>query len=597
MNPAQTKTAPFGARLPFAEIWMADFEFVADEGERQRPICMVAEEYWTGEQIRLWEDDLRRLTSAPFDTGKDTCFVAYYASAELGCFLELGWPLPANTLDLFAEHRVMTNGQQLNHGNGLLGAARRYGVDTMGSEEKETMRDLIMGGGPWPADQRAAILDYCASDVELLRPLLAAMLPDMAATPARLGQAVWRGRYMGAVATMEHNGVPIDVHTLSVINSNWQGIQEQLIAEVDKSFGVYDGRTFKSDRFAAYLQANGIPWPRSETNRLKLDDDTFRSMARAYTKVAPLRELRHALSELRLNSLAVGGDGRNRTLLSPFRSKTGRNQPSNSRAIFGTAVWVRGLIKPEPGTALAYLDFSSQEFAIAAYLSGDEKMQRAYESGDPYLQFAKDAGLAPTDATKQSHEAIRDRCKAIVLGVQYGMSAFGMAQRAGILQAEARELLQLHREHYRTFWSWAERNVDYALAGGTLSTPMGWQFRQGYGTQPNDRSLLNWPMQSTGADILRLSCIRLMEAGIKICAPVHDAILIEVPLEKLEEQVAIARSIMEQACRDLLNGAACRVDADIIKYPDRYMDTKRGLGMWNTVMRSIGQPEFGARYE
>jgi hypothetical protein len=101
-------------------------------------------------------------------------------------------------------------------------------------------------------------------------------------------------------------------------------------------------------------------------------------------------------------------------------------------------------------------------------------------------------------------------------------------------------------------------------------------------------------MQSTGADILRLSCIRLMEAGIKICAPVHDAILIEVTLDALEEQVAIAQHIMEQASRDLLNGAACRVDADIIKYPDRYMDTKRGLGMWNTVMRAIGRPEFEA---
>ena len=587
------KTAPGRAQLPFSEIWMVDFEFVADAGERQRPVCMVAEEYWTGRQIRLWEDDLCRLTSAPFNIGPDACFVAYYASAEFGCFLELGWPLPANTLDLFTEHRVMTNGQLLTYGNGLLGAAQRYGITTMGSEEKETMRDLIMGGGPWSEDQRAAILDYCATDVELLRPLLTAMLPDLAPTPARLGQAVWRGRYMGAVATMEHNGIPIDVGALSKINANWQAIQDQLIAEVDKAFGVYEGRTFKRDRFAAYLRANTIPWPRSEVNRLKLDDDTFRSMARAYPQISPLRELRHALGELRLNSLSVGSDGRNRTMLSPFRSKTGRNQPSNSKAIFGTAVWVRGLIKPEPGTALAYLDFSSQEFAIAAYLSGDEKMQRAYESGDPYLQFAKDAGLAPHDATKQSHEAIRDSCKAIVLGVQYGMSAYGMAQRAGILQAEARGLLQLHKEHYRTFWSWAEQNVEYALAGGTLSTPMGWQFRQGPGTQPNDRSLLNWPMQSTGADILRLSCVRLMEAGIKICAPVHDAILIEASLEQLDNDVELARRIMEQACRDLLHGAACRVDAEIIRYPDRYMDTKRGLGMWNTVMRSVGLSEYG----
>ena len=593
MLPGKQTAALDGARLPFAEIWMADFEFIAGSGEIPRPICMVAEEFWSGRQIRLWEDDLQRLHTAPFDTSPNACFVAYFASAEFGCFLALGWPLPANTLDLFAEHRVMTNGKRLPHNNSLLGAARHFGINTMGAHEKETMRDLIMAGGPWSAADRVAILDYCASDVELLRPLLVSMAPELVATQQRLGHAVWRGRYMGAVATMENNGVPIETEVLRAINANWQGIQEQLIADVDHSYGVYDERTFKVDRFAAYLSASNIPWPRLDTGRLALDDDTFRGMARAYPQISQLRELRHALGALRLNSLAVGLDGRNRTLLSPFRSKTGRNQPSNSRAIFGAAVWVRGLIKPDPGTALAYLDFSSQEFAIAACLSGDEKMWRAYESGDPYLQFAKDAGLAPQDATKASHEAIRDRCKAIVLGVQYGMSAHGVAQRAGIMVAEARELLQLHQEHYRAFWTWADENVENALAGATLSTPMGWQFRQGIGTEGNPRSILNWPMQSTGADILRLSCVRLMTAGVKICAPVHDAVLIEAPLEVIDEHVQLARDIMAQACRDVLGGKPCRIDAEVIRAPNRYMDTKRGVGMWDTVMRCVGLPTFG----
>ncbi|CAH2402687.1 hypothetical protein MES5069_350002 [Mesorhizobium escarrei] len=117
---------------------------------------------------------------------------------------------------------------------------------------------------------------------------------------------------------------------------------------------------------------SGIPWPSLDSGQLALDDDTFRSMAKAYPAVSPLRELRHALSEMRLNNIPVGSDGRNRTLISPFSSRTGRNQPSNSRFLFGTATWLRGLIKPTDGMAIAYLDFSSQEIAIAAALSGDE---------------------------------------------------------------------------------------------------------------------------------------------------------------------------------------------------------------------------------
>lgn len=581
------------AALPFSRIWMVDFEFVADPGEQQKPVCMVAEEYWTGARYDHWADELEELNAAPFDMGVDACMVAYFASAEFGCFEALGWAQPANTIDLFAEFRTVTNGTRVLHGNGLLGAAKHFGIPTMQAEEKETMRELIMGGGPWTESQRQDILEYCASDTTVMRPLLEALAPAISVTSQRTGHAVWRGRYMGAVAAMEHAGVPIDAPRLATVVDRWTDIQDALIAEVDKNYEVYDGRTFKADRFGTWLSKNGLPWPRLDSGALALDDDTFRTMARAYPQVSPLRELRHALGELRLNSLSVGADGRNRTLLSPFRSKTSRNQPSNAKAIFGAAVWVRGFIKPGPGTAVAYLDFSSQEFAIAAALSGDQNMLDAYMSGDPYMAFAIQAKLAPPGATKAypEHEETRDRCKAIVLGVQYGMSAFGMAQRAGILVAEARELLQLHRETYRTFWTWAELNVDNVLAGGMISTPMGWQFRQGYGTEANPRSVLNWPMQSAGADCLRLSCVRLRQSNIRILAPIHDAILIEAPLDQIDDHVETTSAIMRQACRDLLKGTECRVDAEVVRSPDRFMDMKRGVGMWNTVMRICGLDE------
>jgi hypothetical protein len=67
---------------------------------------------------------------------------------------------------------------------------------------------------------------------------------------------------------------------------------------------VYDGRTFKAERFAGWLAANNIPWPLLESGNLDLSDDTFRHQARAYPAVSPLRELRSSLSDLRLNDLA-----------------------------------------------------------------------------------------------------------------------------------------------------------------------------------------------------------------------------------------------------------------------------------------------------
>jgi hypothetical protein len=83
--------------------------------------------------------------------------------------------------------------------------------------------------------------------------------------------------------------------------------------------------TFSAERWAAYLAQRNIPWPRLPSGALALDDDTFREMARAYpAEVGPIRELRSTLSQLKLQDLAVGSDGRNRCLLSAFASKTGR---------------------------------------------------------------------------------------------------------------------------------------------------------------------------------------------------------------------------------------------------------------------------------
>jgi DNA polymerase I len=403
-------------------VWAVDFEFTAPPGERPTPVCLVARELKNNKTIRLWKDQFGPVP--PYSIGADCLFVAYYASAELGCHLALGWPMPARILDLFTEFRNQTNGLPTVAGRGLIGSLTAYGLDSIGTVEKTEMRDLVMRGGPWSDDEQDAILDYCQSDVDALARLAPAMLPKI-----DLPRALLRGRYMAAAAHMEHAGVPVDVETLGLFRDHWFDIQDTLIARIDADYGVFEGRTFKSARFAAWLERTGLPWPRLESGTLDLSDGAFRQQARAHPGVSPLRELRSALSELRLNDLAVGRDGRNRCLLSTFQARTGRNQPSNSKFIFGPSVWLRGLIKPAPGYGVAYIDWSQQEFGIAAALSGDANMLAAYQSGDPYLAFAKQAGAVPQDATKDTHGPQRDLFKQCVLAVQYGMGPDALAAR------------------------------------------------------------------------------------------------------------------------------------------------------------------------
>jgi DNA polymerase-1 len=567
----------------YREVVAVDFEFIAPPGERPAPVCVVAHELRSGRRFRLWQDQLG--PAPPYATGPDVLFVAYFASAELSCYRALNWKTPDRILDLFTEFRAATNGIPTTAGNSLLGALAHFGLDGIGATEKSDMRDLIMRGGPWSAEERAAILDYCESDVVALERLLPAMLPR-----TDLPRALLRGRYMAAVAAMEHAGVPIDVARLDLFRTYWSAIQSRLIVEIDSEYGVFEGTTFKADRFATWLSRQGIPWPLLETGRLDLSDDTFRQQARSWPQVSPLRELRSALSDLRLNDLTVGRDGRNRTLLSPFRARSGRNAPSNSKFVFGPSTWLRGLIKPPPGSGVAYVDWSQQEFGIAAALSGDVAMQAAYQSGDPYLTFAKQAGSVPPDATKASHPTERELFKTCALGVQYGMEAQSLALRIGQPTIVARDLLAAHRQTYRHFWEWSDAAVDQAMLHGSIHTVFGWPVH--VGGQANPRSLRNFPMQANGAEMLRVACCLATERGVEICAPVHDAVLIRAPLDRLDERVSAMRVAMAEASRAVLAGFEVGTDVKIVRWPDRYIDG-RGRVMWEKVCRLIGEAEGG----
>ena len=576
--------------LPYERIIALDFEFFGAEGENPNVVCLVSRDLLSGELRRYWRDDLLGMESPPFDIGETTLLLAYFASAEMQCFKELGWEMPECLVDLYVEFRRLTNGQELSHGRAMVGALRYFGLDRFTPSEKAEMRELILSGGPWSGAQEASILDYCQQDVDALGPLLAAILANEPWTTDHLGQALIRGRYMTAVGSMQFYGIPIDVHTLEQLRRHWPALQQGLIAHVDKAYGVYNGGSFKEALFEQYLDREDIAWPRLDTGRLKMDRDTFSSISKRRPQIRELHELRKTLAELRSINLSVGPDGRNRTLLSPFSSKTGRNQPSTSKFIYGAPKWVRSLIKPEEGFAVAYVDWSSQEIAIAAALSGDSRLWEAYASGDPYMTFAIQAGLAPPTATKDTHKAERKRCKQVVLGTNYGMSAYGIAQAAGIHELEAKNLLQKHRETYHVFWEWAEQNKDRGLLGLPLTTCHGWKIQATSGAVKAN-TFLNWPMQAHGAEMMRLACCLAIDRGIRVCAPVHDALLIEAPAAAIDTAVEELRACMGQASEWVLGeGKVCRTDVEIVRFPDRYED-EGGGELWRIVIELLSQIE------
>jgi hypothetical protein len=161
-----------------------------------------------------------------------------------------------------------------------------------------------------------------------------------------------------------------------------------------------------------------------------------------------------------------------------------------------------------------------------------------------------------------------------------------LAARIGQPEIVARELVRAHQDRYRRFWQMAESAVACAMQGRPLTTVFGWHVHPG--CDPNPRSMLNFPMQANGAEMMRLAACLGTERGIEVCAPVHDAFLICAPIDRIEADVAAMRAAMDEAARAVLAGFPIQTEAKIVRYPDRHMD-KRGAVMWEPVMRLVEQ--------
>ena len=528
------------------------------------PVCMYAREEHTGATISLWRDELLRLTRAPFDTGPDSVMVAFASNAELQCFLSLGWQFPANVLDPYVENIVAINGntaiwppadEKNRKGRpGLLDALRLHGLPGSGrsKEEKERIRRMILDNEDYTLEQRREIQDYNKDDVDDTSDLLGVQAPSI-----DIARALFRGRYMAAVAREECVGLPVDGDYLGELVEKWESLQRHYIQR-DDEFGLYDDTSLVEARLRDLIDAKGWDWPRTRTGRYELNSKTIGKQATRYPELKPLARLRDQIAELRINKLTntVGPDNFSRCPLLPFWTVTGRNQPSAKDMMFllGLPTWLRGVLKPPRGMALVELDYSAEEIGLMAALSNDRTMMDDYLSGDPYMRFAMRAGLATPNATETTHREIRDLCKIVCLGMNYGMTPFGIAAKAKKSLEWAREIHARHRQAYPVFHQWLGDVIAQARFDEIIETPFGW--RQVVTADTRTRSLMNFPAQAAGGDVLRLDAVVATECGINIAAPVHDAFWILAPLEELDATITRMTEIMVEGSRLVTGGYA-----------------------------------------
>ena len=568
-------------RSRFTKVLSVDTEFLMDSTGTipKKVICFVYTDVFTGEITYKWENDVSH--SERHFNYDEVLLVCYNGTAEVGCYLKQLHGKPNNIWDCFVENSRLY--KSMRSGKGalkLLRTADHYNVvDKMTEVEKEDNLDLILRRGKYETlipgsytdDERKKILDYCTADTEVLRQVFIKQVEDIEEKNGlkntedyerELWQVQNRGYAVACVSQVERNGIPIDNKLVDKFNRYWPLVKTNLIREVNKELGVFtDDLKFNNVKFEELIKKNRlVNWPRLKSGSLS----TAKSVIKKYLKVADIKkldEIRTLQNMTKLTSYTPSEDGKVRTSFFMFGTVTGRASPSSSKYPFNASKWARNFIKPSLGNILYYIDYKSQEPAIGGYLSGDKNMIEAYQTGDIYVHTAKMFGMIPPDGTDKTHPKERKMFKVVHLACGYGQGPFAVAEKLNISIAKAKTLIIKYKEYYKVYFRWLEGVIEEGLHSKRLHTRRGWQrwirdlFVVREGKSKNIRnSLMNWPIQSHGAEILREALMDLTDNHFEVVGLIHDALLIQIPIPESKARLKEAKKIMVNASIKIVGG-------------------------------------------
>jgi len=455
-------------------------------------------------------------------------------------------------------------------------------IDT---DEKNEVRDVIISGDREKIEKaKDRILAYNESDIKYLHRIFAKVLGSFVARGISvedwLRGALLRGDYSYRTALMVEAGYPVNMVKIKNFMGNINNIlksaaEDCLEIEPEIKSFRYDK---KKDRYVAcekpiraWVDKQNKPyWRRTDKGKKSLSKDAFGDWFNSQSMGFAGAYCRYLKTKQSLNGFLpgagkgkkkkvfldyVGKDNRVRPYFGIYGAQSSRSQPAATGFIPLKAHWMRNFIEADEGRAICGLDFASQEFLIAAIMSQDKRMIAAYASGDVYIAFAKDARLAPKTATKHSHKKIREVCKASVLGISYDMSSRGLAPRITAAsgeectEAEAQALIDKFYNTYSDYKAWKDSLIEEYEERAKLILSDGWVM---WGNNSNLRSVGNFPVQGSGAVVMREAVRLAQNAGLMVIFTLHDAIYIEFDSYDIKA-IQTLKDCMIQAFRNVMS--------------------------------------------
>ncbi len=436
----------------------------------------------------------------------------------------------------------------------LLGAGR----------DQRTMADV-------PVEQ---VAEYAAEDADVTLQLAHALRGEIASTGQEALLEEVEYPLVHVLVDMERTGIRIDVEALSDISHEMEGQITGVVARIHDHAG--EPFNIASTRQLGTVLFDKLGLPAGKKTKTGYSTDV--SVLESLVGVHPIIEdvlLYRQLTKLKstyvdaLPKLVHPATGRIHSSFNQAVAATGRlssTDPNLQNIPIRTAAGreIRRAFVPEQPYTLLSADYSQIELRLAAELSGDEGLMAAFVSNeDIHTSTAMRLfGAAAGDVTSD----MRRQAKTVNFGILYGISAFGLAQRLGISNADAKDLIDLYFEKYPRINRYITDTISFAKAHGYVQTIKG---RRRYLPDINnknrsvrmfaERVAINAPIQGSAADMIKIAMIdidrelRRRALRSRLLLQVHDELVFEVLPEETEEM------------RDLV--VRCMVDALALKVP------------------------------
>ena len=366
------------------------------------------------------------------------------------------------------------------------------------------------------------------------------------------------------LARMEYNGIRCDANILNEMQNNIEteidDISKKIYELVGEEFNISSPIQLSEILF----EKLNLPHGKKLSRGYKTDAQSLEKLINYHPVIEQIIKYRNLT---KLNSTYLKGlkeyiheDGKIHTIYKQTQTRTGRLSSADpnlqnipTRNDLGKMI--RKAFVPEKSGFLS-CDYSQIELRILAHLSKSEKLIEAFKNGDDiHTKVASDIFSKPmSEVTKQE----RRTAKAVIFGIVYGISGFGLGENIGITPKEAKEFINKYLEIYPGVKQYMDLTVKDAYECGYVRTMFkrkrnidelfntNYMIRQG-----GERIALNTPIQGSSADIIKKAMIEIDESFIKnnikskMLLQIHDELVFDIEEGELETVKKIVKEIME----------------------------------------------------